>query len=258
MPKFSANLSMLFREVAFLDRFAQASKAGFRGVECQFPYAHDKHQIADQLDAHGLTLVLHNLPAGDWDAGERGIACMPDRRSEFQDGVGTALEYASLLGCPQLNCLAGITPAGVTDDQARASLIANLRFAAAALAGAGIRLLIEPLNTRDTPGFFLQTTRQALELMREVNSPNLFLQYDCYHMQIMEGDLANTIAGHLERIAHVQFADAPGRHEPGTGEIDFTSIFSLLDRIGYTGWMGAEYTPLGRTEDGLGWFSASP
>ena len=255
MPKFAANLTMLFNEVAFLDRFAAARRAGFAGVEYLFPYEHDAKEIRRRLDEQGLTQVLHNLPAGNWGGGERGIACHPDRVAEFEEGVTRAIQYATALGCRQLNCLAGIGPAGVDEVRARTTFVANLRGAARRLQDAGIRLLIEPINTRDIPGFFLRTTAQALEIMGEVGSDNLFLQYDVYHMQIMEGDLATTIQKHLDRIAHVQIADNPGRHEPGTGEINYDFLFDYLDKIGYDGWVGCEYKPAASTESGLGWMT---
>jgi hydroxypyruvate isomerase len=255
MPKFAANLTMLFNEVPFLDRFAAARRAGFEGVEYLFPYEHEPNEIRRRLDEHGLTQVLHNPPAGNWSAGERGIASHPDRVAEFEDGVTRAIQYATALGCTQVNCLAGITPAGVDQDRARAILVANLRGAARRLQDAGIRLLVEPINTRDIPGFFLRTTAQALEIIGEVGSANLFLQYDVYHMQIMEGDLATTIEKNRDRIAHVQIADNPGRHEPGTGEINYEFLFEFLDRIGYAGWIGCEYKPAAGTEAGLGWMT---
>ena len=255
MPRFAANLTMLFNEVAFLDRFAAARRAGFEGVEYLFPYEHDAKEIRRRLDEQRLTQVLHNLPAGNWGAGERGIACHPDRGAEFDEGVERAIQYATALGCRQLNCLAGIAPAGVEAARARATFVTNLRGAVRRLKDAGIRLLIEPINTRDIPGFFLCTTGQAREILSEVGSDNLFLQYDVYHMQIMEGDLATTIQKHLDRIAHVQIADNPGRHEPGTGEINYDFLFDHLDRIGYTGWVGCEYKPATSTESGLGWMT---
>ncbi|MBB3329394.1 hydroxypyruvate isomerase [Halomonas campaniensis] len=256
MPKFAANLSMLFTEVEFLDRFAAAARAGFQGVEYLFPYDYPAEEIKRRLDGNGLTQVLFNLPAGDWAAGERGIACHPDRVEEFRDGVERAIAYARVLGNTQVNCLAGIKPQGVSDDEARRTLIENLRFAAKKLADAGILLIAEPINTRDIPGFFLNRTEQALAIFDEVASDNLRLQYDIYHMQIMEGDLAPTIEKHLARIAHIQIADNPGRHEPGTGEIHYPFLFAHLDRVGYRGWVGAEYKPAGRTEEGLGWLDA--
>jgi len=255
MPKFAANLTMLFNEAGFLDRFAAARRAGFSGVEYLFPYEHAAKDIRARLDEHGLTQVLHNLPAGNWGTGERGIACHPDRVAEFEQGVARAVEYANALGCTQLNCLAGIVPAGVDQDRARATFVGNLRGAARRLQDAGIRLLIEPINTRDIPGFFLRTTAQALGILDEVGSPNLFLQYDVYHMQIMEGDLATTIQKNLDRIAHIQIADNPGRHEPGTGEINYDFLFDFMNRIGYAGWVGCEYKPAASTEAGLGWMT---
>ncbi len=256
MPKFAANLSMLFTEVEFLDRFEAAAKAGFKGVEYLFPYDYPAEELKRRLDANGLTQVLFNLPAGDWAAGERGIACHPDRVEEFREGAERAIAYARVLGNTQVNCLAGIQPEGVSDDQARATLVENLRFAAGKLAAAGILLVAEPINTRDIPGFFLNRTEQALALFDEVGSDNLKLQYDIYHMQIMEGDLAPTMERHLARIAHVQIADTPGRHEPGSGEIHYPFLFAHLDRLGYEGWVSAEYKPAGRTEEGLGWLDA--
>ena len=253
MPKFNANLTMLFNEVPFLDRFQAAAEAGFKGVEFLFPYAFDKDALAERLARHGLVQVLHNLPAGDWEGGERGIACHPDRVGEFQDGVGRAIEYATALGCKQLNCLAGIAPAGVEADKVHATLVANLRFAAARLEEAGIRLLVEPINTFDIPGFYLNRTAQAIALIEEVGSSNLWLQHDIYHMQRMEGELSNTIRALLPLIRHIQIADTPGRHEPGTGEINYRHIFRLLDQVGYAGWVGCEYRPAGDTVAGLGW-----
>lgn len=199
--------------------------------------------------------MLHNLPAGDWGKGERGIACHPDRVAEFQEGVGKAIDYAKTLGCQQVNCLAGIAPQGVAPEKVRQTFIDNLKFAAAELKKAGIKLLIEPINTIDIPGFYLNRTQQALDIIKEVGSDNLFLQYDIYHMQIMEGDLARTMEKNLRLIAHIQLADNPGRHEPGTGEINYPFLFSHLDRIGYAGWIGCEYKPAATTEAGLGWYA---
>ena len=253
MPKFAANLSMLFTELDFLARFAAAARCGFTAVEYLFPYAYSKEQLAEALRKHGLTQVLHNLPAGDWERGERGIACHPDRTGEFQEGVGKAIDYARALGCKQINCLAGI--ATVPQNRARDAFVANLKYAAPRLAAHGIKLLIEPINTFDIPGFFLSRTSQALEIMAEAAEPNLYLQYDVYHMQMMEGNLATTIKQNLGRIAHIQVADVPGRHEPGTGEINYKFLFQHLDAIGYQGWVGCEYKPLARTEDGLGWLA---
>ena len=253
MPKFAANLTMLFNELEFLARFEAAAKAGFRGVEYLFPYPFPKAQLEEQLSTHQLVQVLHNLPAGDWAAGERGIACHPSRVGEFQDGIGQAIDYATTLGCKQVNCLAGITPKDVSADVARRTLVDNLRFAAPQLAAVGIKLLVEPVNTRDIPGFFLSGTKQALSIIDDVGSTNLFLQYDIYHMQIMEGDLASTIQKHLAQIPHMQLADNPGRNEPGTGEINYPFLFEFLDTLGYPGWIGCEYKPKTTTLEGLGW-----
>ena len=256
MPKFAANLTMLWNELDFIDRFGAAAKAGFRAVEFLFPYPYPKEQLAEQLAAHKLTQALHNLPAGDWAKGERGIACLPNRVGEFQDGVARAIDYAKALGCKQVNCLAGIAPAGVDVEKVRATFVANLRFAADELAKTGIRLLIEPINTYDIPGFFLSRTKQALDIIQDTGSANLWLQYDIYHMQRMEGELAATIQANLARIAHLQLADNPGRHEPGTGEINYRFLFGFLDAIGYYGWIGCEYKPKETTDGGLGWRAA--
>lgn len=253
MPKFAANLTMLFNEVPFLERFECAAQAGFEAVEFLFPYAWDLREIRHRLDAHGLKLVLHNLPAGDWDAGERGIACLPDRIDEFRDGVARAIDCAGVLGVEQLNCLAGKVPMGADDAMLRKTFVGNLRYAAAAFAKARLRLLIEPINTYDIPGFYLNRTAQALSILDEVGADNAFVQYDIYHAQRMEGELAATLHKHLARIGHVQLADNPGRNEPGSGEINYDFLFAHLDRIGYKGWVGCEYKPAAGTEAGLGW-----
>ena len=257
MPKLAANLSMMFNEVGFMDRFAAAAEAGFRGVEYLFPYDYDKDDLRAALDEHGLVQVLHNLPAGDWDAGERGIACHPDRVSEFQDGVARAIEYTTALGCDQVNCLAGIAPTDVPTEILRKTFVSNLAFAAGELERAGITLLIEAINTRDIPGFYLQTTSQALGIVAEVGSENLKLQYDIYHMQIMEGDLTPTIEANLPMIQHMQLADNPGRNEPGTGEINYPFLFDAIDKMGYDGWIGCEYKPRTTTGEGLQWAAPS-
>ncbi len=253
MPKLCANLSVLFTELPFLDRFEAAARAGFKGVECQYPYDHPHEQIAEKLARHGLVQVLHNMPAGNWEAGERGIACLPDRVSEFRDGIGRAIEYAAALGCTQVNCLAGLAPPGISVGRLEETFVENLGYAAPRLKAAGIKLLIEPINTRDMPGFFLNYSHQALDVIAEVASDNLFLQYDIYHMQIMEGDLARTIEDNLAKIPHMQLADNPGRHEPGTGEINFPFLFDFIDRVGYQGWIGCEYRPRAGTMEGLAW-----
>ena len=253
MPRFAANLTMLFTELPFLDRFEAAAKAGFKGVEFLFPYAFAKADIASRLRDFALTQVLHNLPAGDWEAGERGIAIFPDRVAEFRDGVKRAIDYAHALGCPQVNCLVGVAPKGAPEPKLQETLVENLSFAAAELAKADIRLLIEPINTRDIPAFYLNHTRQASALIAQVGSKNLFIQYDIYHMQIMEGDLARTIESCFAQIGHVQLADNPGRNEPGTGEINYPFLFGHLDRLGYSGWIGCEYKPRTTTAAGLNW-----
>lgn len=253
MPRFAANLSMLFTEVPFLDRFERAAAAGFAAVELQFPYAFEAAAIRERLDRHRLKLVLHNVPAGDWDAGDRGIACQPEHVDAFRDGVATAIDYARTLRVPQLNVLSGKAPDGVDDDTVRATFVENLRYAAKRLDDAGLRLLIEPVNRRDVPGFWLDTPARAFAILDAVAAPNAFVQYDVYHAQRSEGELAATLQKHLDRIGHVQVADNPGRHEPGSGEIDYRFVFAHLDRIGYRGWVGCEYKPAGATEDGLGW-----
>ena len=256
MPKFAANLSMLFTELPFLDRFEAAARADFTAVEFLFPYAWPAHDIKKRLDAHGLKLVLHNLPAGDWDAGERGIACHPDRIEEYRAGVAKAIAYATTLGVDQVNCLAGKAPAGVSDALLRSSFVNNLKYAAAELKGAGLKLLIEPINHFDIPGFYLNTTAQALAILDEVGADNAFVQYDIYHAQRMEGELAATMQKNLARIGHIQLADNPGRNEPGTGEINYPFLFAHLERVGYSGWIGCEYKPATTTEAGLGWRQA--
>lgn len=255
MPKFAANLTMLFNEVPFLDRFEAASAAGFTGVEYLFPYDFPAEELAERLKRYNLVQALHNLPAGDWAGGERGIAVLPDRVDEFQAGVDKAIAYATALGCKQVNVLAGI-PKGIDPDAAKRTFVSNLRYASTKIGAAGIKVLVEMINTRDIPGFYLTSTRQALAILDEVGSDNLYLQYDLYHMQIMEGDLARTVEANLARIAHIQLADNPGRNEPGTGEINYPFLFGFLDRIGYAGWIGCEYKPKAATIDGLGWLPA--
>lgn len=257
MPKFSANLSMLFTEHEFLDRFDAAAAAGFKGVEYLGPYDYTPAEVAARLDKNGLSQVLFNLPSGDWAGGERGIAVLPGRVEEFRSGVDKAITYAKALGCPQVNCLAGIAPGDADTETLENVFVDNLKFAAERLEKAGVRLLVEPINTRDIPGFFLTNTRQALAILDRVGSKNLYVQYDIYHMQIMEGDLARTIEANLPRIAHLQLADNPGRHEPGTGEINYPFLYDFIDGLGYEGWIGAEYKPKAGTQAGLGWLDAT-
>ncbi len=254
MPRFCANLGFLFTEVPFLDRFERAARAGFRGVEYMFPYEYPAAELARRLRDNNLQQALFNLPAGDWAAGERGLASLPGREAEFREGVELAIDYARELGCTQVNALAGIPRPGLRPQEIRLTLLGNLRHAASRLAAAGIRLLVEPINSRvDMPGFCIDTPRKALSLIESVAEPNLWLQYDVYHAQVMEGDLARTIEANLDRIAHIQIADHPGRHEPGTGEINYPYLFALLDRQGYAGWVGCEYRPQAGSEAGLGW-----
>ncbi len=234
MPRFSANISMLFPEVELPERFEAAARAGF-------------------ARRAGVEVVLINIPAGDPDKGDRGIACLPSRVAEFREGVARAIDYAWELGCKQMNCLAGVAPPGADSAALRETYVSNLRYAAGELARHGMTLLIEPINTRSVPGFFLSRSAQALALMDEAGAANLKLQYDLYHMRIMGDDLVKTIEAHLDRIGHIQVADVPHRHEPGTGEIDFPFLFERIDRLGYKGWIGAEYVPAGKTEDGLAW-----
>jgi hydroxypyruvate isomerase len=260
MFAFSANLSTLFTDLPFTERFAAAKASGFDAVECQFPYAHPADELAALLQASAQRMVLHNLPAGDWAVGERGIACHPQRVDEFRAGVQQAIGYATQLSVSRLNCLAGIPPAGVSEAQALATFKANLRFAADTLARHGLKLLIEPINRFDIPGFLLARPSQALALMDELALDNLYLQYDVYHAQRMEGELAATLQRHRARIAHIQIADNPGRAEPGTGEIHHSFLFDWLDFIGYDGFVGCEYFPTdkgpGGTQAGLGWLAA--
>lgn len=255
MPRFAANLTMLFSEHPFLERFALAKTGGFAAVEFLFPYAFAPADIKAALDNNGLKLVLHNFPPGDWDAGERGIACHPDRVSEFRSGVAKAIEYASILGVPQLNCLVGKTPQDADPLLVHDTLVSNLQFAASELKKVGLKLLIEPINTFDIPGFYLSKTEQGINLLDLVGADNAFLQYDIYHAQRMEGELANTIKKYIDRIGHIQIADNPGRNEPGTGEINYSYLFALLDSLGYDGYIGCEYKPLKTTEAGLGWMA---
>lgn len=252
VPKFSANLTMLFTEVDFLDRFERAARAGFIAIEYMFPYAYEAGQLAAKLHRYGLMQVLFNLPAGRWEAGERGIALLPGRIGEFQEGVGHAIEHAKALKCARVNCLVGLTP-DLPENRIRETLVKNLRFASKMLAQENIRLLVESINTRDIPGFYLSSTGQALSLIKEVDHPNLFYQYDIYHMQVMEGNLTETMKNNIDKIAHIQIADNPGRHEPGTGEINFQNLFRFIDEAGYEGFIGCEYKPLKTTEEGLEW-----
>lgn len=254
MPRLAANLSLLFPQLPFLDRFAAAAKAGFRYVEYQFPYPYGSaRQVADSARAAGVEVVLHNLPAGDAAKGDRGIACQPGRAGEFREGVERAIEYAKAAGCPRLNALAGIAPEGLAREQVGETLVENLRYAAGKFKAAGLTLLTEPCNPRTIPGFFLNTSKQGIEVIDAAGADNLMLQYDVFHMQIVEGDIAKTLERLLSRIGHIQIADVPDRHEPGTGELNFGYLLAHIDRLGYQGWIGAEYIPKGDTVEGLKW-----
>jgi len=257
MPKFAANLSFLFTEAPFPERFARAAAAGFAGVEYLFPYAWPADELAGWLRAAQVEQVLFNLPPGDWAAGERGLACLPGRRGEFAESVELARHYALRLGCRRLHCMAGIHPAGVAPGELEATYVANLRHAADRLADIGATLTIEPINSRiDMPGYWLDDIGRALRLLEIIGRANVGLQLDLYHAQIIQGDLARTLESHIGRIVHVQIADNPGRHEPGSGEIHYPYLLALLDRLGYAGWVGCEYAPLAGTEAGLGWLRA--
>lgn len=253
MPKFAANLSLMFTEVPFLQRFAAAANAGFQAVEFLFPYGYAAPEIARQLAEHKLRNVLFNLPPGDWSAGERGIAALPGRQAEFRQSVASALQYAELLGTPNLHAMAGLVPAGTEQATCRAVYLDNLRYAAAECARHGRTLLIEPINSRDMPGYFLQLQAEAHAIREQVGAPNLKIQMDLYHAQIMEGDLAAKLKKYLAHIGHIQIAGVPERHEPDTGEINYRYLFRLLDQLGYEGWLGCEYRPANGTEEGLGW-----
>lgn len=255
MPNFDANISWLFTERPFLDRFEAAAKAGFRAVEIQNPYEHAKDAIVARLDRYGLQVALHNMPAGDWAAGERGLACLPDRVADFRTTSELALDYATALRAPRVHCMAGIAPASADPTVLRETYVRNLRELAAKAARAKVEVMIEPINTRDVPGYYLNRSAQAVSLLDEIGAPNVRLQYDVYHMQIMEGDLAPTIERLLPRIGHVQIADTPGRHEPGTGEINYPFVLGKLDALGYAGWVGCEYRPRAGTVEGLGWMA---
>ncbi|WP_111413645.1 2-oxo-tetronate isomerase [Billgrantia lactosivorans] len=256
MIRLAANLTLLFTEHTFLDRFAAAAEAGFRGVEYLFPYGHDPAVLAAALREAGVEQVLFNLPPGDWETGERGLASLPGREAEFRDGVIEALRYAEALDCPRVHAMAGLLPVGAdaeTRAHHRATYLANLRFAAAEAAKVGRQVLIEPINTRDMPGFFLPHQAQAMAVLEEVGASNLRLQFDLYHCQVMEGDLIRHLERQFTAIAHVQIAGVPDRHEPDVGEVHYPALFARLEQLGYAGWIGCEYRPAAGTRDGLGW-----
>jgi hydroxypyruvate isomerase len=255
MPQFAANLSMMFTELPFLDRFAAAAQADFKGVEYLLPYDFPAEVLLEQLHRHNLDSVLFNLPAGNWATGERGLACIPGREGEFRAGVAKAIEYATLLKTSRVHAMAGIIPQDATYKEVHATYLANIKYAAGELANHGITLLIEAINTRDIPGYYLNTQTQAHAILQEVGAANLMMQMDLYHMQIMEGDLAVKLRKYARDCGHVQIAGVPGRNEPDTGEIRYPYLFDLLDEIGYSGWVGCEYRPAGKTIEGLGWLN---
>lgn len=253
MPKFAANLSMMFDEVPFLDRFSAAAAAGFRAVEYLFPYEYPAEEIGKRLREHQLENVLFNLPPGDWAAGQRGIACIPGREGEFRAGVEKALTYAISLGVRRLHAMAGLAPAKADPEALKATYIANLRYAAEKFALHGITLLIEAINTRDMPGFYLNTQAQSYAACTAVNLPNIKMQLDFYHTQIMEGDLETKLRKYALYWGHMQVASVPKRNEPDSGEVNYPYLFRVIDEIGYDGWVGCEYRPAGKTSDGLTW-----
>ena len=255
MPRFAANLSMMFNEVPFLDRFALAAKAGFKGVEFLFPYEHPAAEIAERLKDNGLQQVLFNAPAGDFAKGERGMAAIPGKQAAFRESIKLALEYAAVLACPRLHIMAGLKPEGVAHDTLTAVYGANLAYAAEECAKAGVKPIIEPINHRDIPGFFLNTTDQAAAIIAAIGPEKLGMQFDLYHCQITEGDVVKRVEKHLPLIAHMQVADTPGRNEPGTGEVNWPFVFKTIDALGFRGWIGCEYRPAGETLAGLSWFA---
>ena len=260
MPRFAANLSMLYNDVDFLDRFAAAARDGFKAVEYLFPYAYPAQELATRLQAHGLQQVLFNAPPGDWDKGERGLASLTGREAEFREGIVKAVEYAKALQCPRIHVMAGLVPQGADAAAVRATYIANVRYAAEQAAPPGIHILLEPINGRDMPGFFLSRQDQAHALIAEIGAANVKVQMDLYHAQIVEGDLAMKVRQYLPtgNVGHLQIAGVPERHEPDVGEVNYSYLFKLLDSLGYDGWIGCEYRPARgaashATSDGLGW-----
>jgi hydroxypyruvate isomerase len=253
MPRFAANISTMFTDRSFADRIQAAAEAGFKAVECQFPYEAEAGELEARLDRFGLDMVLLNVPPGDFAAGERGLAGLSGREAEFRAGLDRALEYASRLGCPQIHLMAGVQPQSIAKEECLGTYKANLRIAADACGRADKLALIEPINTRDIPGYLVNTPAEAARIIDEIGSPNLKLQFDFYHAQIMAGDLAKSFERFLPQVAHVQIASVPERQEPDRGEVNFPYLFDFLDRVGFSGWVGCEYFPAGRTEDGLGW-----
>jgi hydroxypyruvate isomerase len=255
MPKFSSNLWFMFTEVPFLDRFAAAADAGFQAVEFAFPYAYPVDKVAESLHRAGLKQVLFNMPPGDLEAGDRGLSCIPGREAEFEASVDKALEYARALQCPRLHTMAGVVPPYADRQAYEDTYVRNIKAAAQKAAEHNIALLLEPLNSRDVPGYLLSKQAQAQQFVKRINEPNVSIQLDLYHCQIMEGDLAMHIQEMKGQYAHVQIAGVPGRHEPDVGEINYPYLFDVLDETGYDGWIGCEYRPKGKTTDGLGWIA---
>ncbi|AJR06108.1 hydroxypyruvate isomerase [Photobacterium gaetbulicola] len=253
MAKFAANLTMLFTEVPFIERFEQAHQAGFKAVEYLFPYAYDAEVLAGKLKKYGFEQALFNMPPGNWDAGERGFAAIPGREEEFRASVDTALNYALSLGCKKVHAMSGIVDNAFSYQQHVDTFISNIRFAADVFAEHGIELMIEPLNNRDVPGYFISHQREAVELIKQVERPNVKLQLDLYHAQIMDGDLTVLIRDLAEYTGHIQIASVPNRHEPSEGELNYPHLFNVLDESGYSGWIGCEYNPKATTVEGLGW-----
>lgn len=255
MPRFAANLSMMYQEFEFLDRFAAAAADGFKAVEFLFPYAFPKEEVARRLRDAGLENVLFNLPPGNWEAGERGMAAIPGREQEFAASIDKALDYAAALGCPRLHVMAGIPQPGLDRAACRATYVSNLRLAAEKAARAGRDVLMEPINTRDIPGYFLNRQDDAQAIRAEIGAPNLKIQFDLYHCQIVEGDLAMKLKRDIAHVGHMQIAGVPERHEPDLGEVNYPYLFEVIDRLGYQGWIGCEYRPRSGTRNGLAWFA---
>lgn len=253
MPRFAANLTMLFTELPFLERFAAAADAGFEAVEFQFPYAFGRRQLGERLRRAGLEQVLFNLPPGDWEAGERGLAALSGREAEFRESVERALPYALELSCPTVHVMAGIVAEGMRNARVVDTYVTNLRYAAERFAEHGITVVVEPLNARDVPGYLLSRQGDARAVIERVGRDNVGLQLDLYHCQIMEGDLATHVREFADITHHMQIAGVPGRHEPDVGEINYEFLFRLIDDLGYRGWIGCEYVPAGGTHEGLGW-----
>ncbi|GHC16965.1 hydroxypyruvate isomerase [Kushneria pakistanensis] len=256
MPRFAANLTMMFNEVPFMQRFEQAAGQGFEAVEYLFPYAFDTEEVARELKRHDLKQVLFNLPAGDWEAGERGLAALPGREREFRDSVETAIRYARALNCPRVHAMAGVAGEGADIQTMQDTYLDNIRFAARRLQEEGITLLLEPINSRDMPGYFLNYQHEAHEIIETLGEPNVQVQMDFYHTQIMEGDIWKTFEEYREGVGHIQIAGVPERHEPDTGEVNYAWLFEQLDRAGFEGWLGCEYKPRSDTAAGLGWFAS--